>query len=87
MISFLIERVKKFRKIRTQNRCADLYAHFHAELGSDSYYPPDAPHISDNRLFGMFHANTAEQGPFFLLVRLRDIIYLRFTWGLAPKGG
>ena len=38
--------------------CADLYAHFHYELGSSSYYPPDAPHLSDNRLFGMYHACT-----------------------------
>ena len=34
---------------------ADLYAHFHLELGDGSY---GAETASDNRLFGMFHANT-----------------------------
>ena len=43
---------------RTLDICADLYAHFHYELGNDSYYPPGSHKISDNRLFGMFHANT-----------------------------
>ena len=38
--------------------CSDLYAHFHHELGDASYYPPGSPHLSDYRLFGMFHANT-----------------------------
>ena len=38
--------------------CADLYAHFHYELGEASYYPPGSPHLSDFRLFGMFHAST-----------------------------
>jgi len=40
------------------NLCADLYAHFHYELGNDSYYPSDSPHLSDHRLFGMYHSNT-----------------------------
>ena len=39
--------------------CADLYAHFHFELGDGSYYP-GAERVSDNRLFGMFHANTPQ---------------------------
>ncbi len=40
--------------------CADLYAHFHYELGEASYYPPGSLHLSDYRLFGMFHANTPQ---------------------------
>ena len=40
--------------------CADLYAHFHYELGEDSYYPPGSPHLSDYRMFGMFHAGTPQ---------------------------
>ena len=40
--------------------CADLYAHYHCELGDHSYYPPGSPHVSDNRLFGMFHASTPQ---------------------------
>ena len=37
--------------------CSSLYALFNFEA---SYYPPAADHISDNRLFGMFHANTRQ---------------------------
>ena len=44
----------------TLDICADLYAHFHYELGNDSYYPPESHKISDNHLFGMFHANTPQ---------------------------
>ena len=40
------------------NMCSDLFAHFLFELGSSSYYPPGAPQLSDNRLFGMYHAST-----------------------------
>lgn len=68
--SVRLHRAKAKRVIvycRSLNRCADLYAHFHAELGSDSYDPPGAPHISDNRLFGMFHANTAEHNKSVIL--------------------
>lgn len=43
---------------RSLNVCSDLYAFFLAFLGEDSYYPPGATHISDNRLFGMYHART-----------------------------
>ena len=42
------------------NTCADLYAHFHHELGERSYFPNGAEAISDNRLFAMFHANTPQ---------------------------
>ena len=30
---------------------------FISRLGADSYYPPGAPHVSDNWLFGMYHSN------------------------------
>ncbi len=43
---------------RSLNLCSDLYSFFWAFLGDDSYYPPGATHISDNRLFGMYHAHT-----------------------------
>ena len=45
---------------RTVDICADFYAHFHFELGDGSYYPPGTERISDNRLFGIFHANTPQ---------------------------
>ena len=41
--------------------CASLYAHFHFELGDLSYYPAGVAQLSENRLFGMFHANTPQQ--------------------------
>ena len=40
--------------------CASLYIHFLHALQDASYYPPGAEHISDNRLFGMFHSYTDE---------------------------
>lgn len=42
----------------TLQLCADLFDLFSFEMGSEQYYPPGAPEISDNRLFGMFHAKT-----------------------------
>ena len=38
--------------------CADLYEHFLFSLGDSCYYPSGAPHVSDNRLIAMYHANT-----------------------------
>ena len=43
---------------RSLNMCSDLYAFFLSCLGDESYYPSDAIKISDNRLFGMYHAST-----------------------------
>ena len=58
---------------RTLNVCADLYAHFHFELGDSSYYPAGAEQISDNRLFGMFHSNTPEHNKDVILKSLTDL--------------
>jgi len=55
---------------RSLDMCADLYAHFHYELGIDSYYPPGADAISDNCLFGMFHANTPQHNKEVILKSL-----------------
>ena len=44
---------------RSHNTVADLFAHFQYTLGNDSYHPPGAEHISDNRLFEMYHASTS----------------------------
>ena len=38
---------------QTLMMCADLFAHFKYEMGSDQCYPPGSPELSDNRLFGM----------------------------------
>ena len=39
--------------------CADFFEHFHNSLGEMSYYPAGSKQVSDNRLFGMYHSNTA----------------------------
>ena len=57
---------------RSLNMCADLYAHFHYELGDSSYYPAGAEHISDNRLFGMFHSNTPDHNKEVILKSFTD---------------
>ena len=40
--------------------CAELFSLFSYELGNHQYYPPGAPELSDNRLFGMFHASSPQ---------------------------
>ena len=52
--------------------CAELYAHFHHNLQEASYYPPDSEHISDHRLFGMYHANTCQHNKDVILNSLAD---------------
>lgn len=60
---------------RSLDTSADLYAHFHFELGEQSYHPAGSPHLSDHRLFGMFHANTPQHN--------KDVILQSF---LCPDG-
>ena len=55
---------------RSLDTCARLYAHFHYKLGSASYYPAGAPQLSDNRLFGMFHACTDQHNKDVILKSL-----------------
>lgn len=55
---------------RSLNVCADLYAHFHFELDEGSYYPLGSAKISDNRLFGMYHANTPQHNKEVILSSL-----------------
>ena len=55
---------------RTLDMCANLYAHFHFELGDDSYFPPESDKVSDFRLFGMYHANTPEHNKEVIMNRL-----------------
>ena len=50
--------------------CGDLYAHFHYELGEASYHPPGSPHLSDFRLFSMFHASTPQYNKDVILTSL-----------------
>ena len=45
---------------RTLMICADLFSLFSYEMGKSQYYPPSAPKLSENHLFGMFHASTPQ---------------------------
>ena len=60
---------------RTLMICADLFSHFSYEMGNNQYYPPSAPELSENRLFGMFHASTPQHS--------KDVImgkFARLSW-------
>ena len=50
--------------------CSELYAHFHHEFQDASYHPQDAAHLSDYRLFGVFHANTCQHNKDVILKSL-----------------
>ena len=54
------------------NVCADLYAYFHDTIQEFSYYPSTADRISDNRLFGMFHAHTSQHNKDVIQASLLD---------------
>ena len=59
--SLKVNNIKASRVIvycRSLDMCANLYAHFHYELGDNSYFPPGSEQLCQNRLFGMFHAST-----------------------------
>ena len=58
---------------RSLNVCSDLFAHFCYALGeANSYYPESAEHISDNRLYGMFHAKTPAHNKEVILKSMQD---------------
>ena len=57
---------------RTLDACANIFSHFHTELGSNSYYPSWSDTICSNRLFGMFHASTPEKNKETILKSLTD---------------
>ena len=62
--------------------CADLYAYFHYVLGEASYYPSGSPHLSDYRLFGMYHANTPQHNKDVILKSLvvpDEVVHVVFT--------
>lgn len=73
--SLRVERNKANRVIvfcRSLNTVADLYAHFLYTLGTESYNPPGAEEISDNRLFGMYHANTPDHNKEVIQKSMQD---------------
>ena len=56
---------------QTLDMCADLYAHFQYELGESSYYPSSSPHLSEHRIFGMFHTCTPQHNKEVILKSLQ----------------
>ena len=52
--------------------CANLYIHFMCTLGDNGYYPLGSEQISDNRLFGMFHAKTDDHNKEVIMKSLAD---------------
>ena len=57
---------------KTLMMCAELFSHFSYEMGDRQYYPPGALHLSDNRLFGMFHASTPQHSKEVITQSLLD---------------
>ena len=72
--------LKKFREnaprvivyCSSLDMCSHLYATFHFEMGAESYHPLGAKQISDNRWFGMYHANTPQHNKEVVLKSLTD---------------
>ena len=52
--------------------CADLFSRFSYEMGKSQYYPPSAPELSENRVFGMFHASTPQHSKDVIMGSLPD---------------
>ena len=52
--------------------CADLFSRFSYEMGKSQYYPPGAPELSENHLFGMFHASTPQHSKYVSMGSLPD---------------
>ena len=44
---------------------------FHHELQEASYYPQESDHISEHRLFGMFHSSTCQHNKHVILQSLQ----------------
>ena len=57
---------------RTLMICADLFSRFSYEMGKSQYYPPSAPELSENRLFGMFHASTPQHSKDVIMGSFQD---------------
>ena len=52
--------------------CAHLFEYFSYEMEVGQYYPPGTLEISDNRLFGMFHAKTPQHSKDNIIRSLQD---------------
>ena len=54
---------------RTLMICADLFSRFSYETWKSQYYPPE---LSENHLFGMFHASTPQHSKDVIMGSLQD---------------
>ena len=55
-------------------------------MGKSQYYPPSAPELSENRLFGMFHASTPQHSKDVIMGSLPDChstFRVVFTMGMG----
>ena len=52
--------------------CADPFSRFSFEMKKSQYYPPSAPELSENRLFGMFHVSTPQHSKDVIMGSLQD---------------
>ena len=51
-------------------------------MGKSQYYPPSAPELSENRLFGMFHASTPQHSKDVIMGSLQESHgTVRVVWG------
>lgn len=57
---------------RSLDSCANLFATFQEIMGKQQYYPQGSPEISDNRIFGMFHASTTQHNKEVILKSLSN---------------
>ena len=57
---------------RTLMISADLFSRFSYEMEISQYYPPSAPELSENGLFGMFHASTPQHSKDVIMGSLQD---------------
>ena len=76
LLSTLKEKQKNTVRVvvycRTLMVCADMFSRFSYEMGKNQYYPPSAPELSENRLFGMFHASTPQHSKDVIMGSLQD---------------
>ena len=49
-----------------------MFSRFSYEMWKSQYYPPSAPELSENRLFGMFHASTPQHSKDVIMESLQD---------------
>ena len=57
---------------RTMMICADLFSRFSYEMGKSQYYPPSPPELSENHLFGLFHATTPQHSKDVIMRSFQD---------------